>query len=82
MVKLESQNERKKLLRIEKPLRHEERWNKDFVNPDLTVRERKTHFELRQQSKQRKENGDKNLIIDQAIRILSCVVKTDILSPK
>ena len=48
MVKLESQNQRNKLLRIVKKLRHAERWNKVFINPDLTVKERKIHFELRQ----------------------------------
>ena len=47
-----------------KKLRHEERWNKVFINPDLTVKERKIHLELRQQLKQRKENGERNLIID------------------
>ena len=52
MVKLDSLNQRSKLLRIAKMLRHEERWNKVFINPDLTVKERKIHFELRLQIRQ------------------------------
>ena len=51
MVKLESQNRRNKCLRIAKKLRHEKRWNKVFNNTDLSVKERKMHFELRQQLK-------------------------------
>ena len=59
MVKLESLNPTDC-----KKLRHEERWNKVFINPDLTVKEREMHFELKQQLKQRKENGERNLVID------------------
>ena len=51
MVKLESHDQRNKLFVILKRLRHAERWNKVFINPDFTVKERKMHFELRQQSK-------------------------------
>ena len=54
MVKLDSYNQRNKLLRIAKKLPHEKRWNNVFINPDLTVREREMHFELRQQLRQEK----------------------------
>ena len=43
-VKLESQNQWNKLLRIAKKLRHEEIWNKVVTNPDLAAKERKMYF--------------------------------------
>ena len=74
-VTLEIQNQRNNLLRIAKKLQHEERWKKVFINTDLTARERKMYFELRQQSKLRRENDERNLIVDRG-RIMHSNIKS------
>jgi hypothetical protein len=44
-------------------LRKKEFWNKVFINPDRTAKERTEDRELRDELKRRKEAGEKNLVI-------------------
>ncbi|KAJ8042605.1 Histone-lysine N-methyltransferase trithorax [Holothuria leucospilota] len=63
VVKLEAPNQRNKLLRIAKNLRGKEEWQGVYINPDLTVKERKKDYELRKELKHRRENGEHNLVL-------------------
>ena len=51
-------------------LRKSDKWNKIYVSPDLTVREREVNRALRDELKRRRANGEQNLIIKRG-RIVS-----------
>lgn len=63
VVKLGSVNQKHKILRIAKRLRDKEDWQGVYINPDLTVKERKKDYELRSELKRRREGGETNLIL-------------------
>ena len=63
IVSLESIGIRQELLRLAPQLRSCEAYNRIYINPDLTPREREQGRKLREELAARKERGEKSLVI-------------------
>ena len=62
-VTLESVKNKREILMKAKKLREAERWERVFVTPDLTPKERQQNKELREELKQRTKDGEEGLVI-------------------
>ena len=63
IVTLRNKQMRDQVLRSAKNLRRIPEWDGVYIGPDLTKKERESDYNLRQELKRRRNNGEKNLMI-------------------
>ena len=63
LITLEDISIKRSILKQATKLRNSSKWNEVFIFPDLTPKERQTNKKLREELRNRKQVGEKNLII-------------------
>lgn len=65
LIQLESPHRKSEFLSASKRLRQTDRWKDTYISPDMTRQQREENWKLRQELKQRRENGEQELVIRQ-----------------
>nr|XP_054761594.1 uncharacterized protein LOC129268031 [Lytechinus pictus] len=65
LVHLESPRMRNEILSAAKKLKQTTKWKDTYISPDMTRQQREENWKLRQELKQRRENGEQDLVIRQ-----------------
>ena len=63
LITLEGISIKRSILKQATKLRNSSKWNEVFISPDLTPKERETNKKLREELRNQKQAGEKNLII-------------------
>jgi len=63
VVTLGTRTMKVKVLRVAKSLRSNDQWKQVYINADETKREREKQYQLRKELRDRRENGETNLVI-------------------
>ena len=64
---MENESQKRQILSKAKTLRNSTEWNRVYISPDLTPKERAENKKLRDELKRRRNEGEANLIIRKGV---------------
>jgi len=72
LATLDSEQHKRPIIKNGIKLRKSTTWNKVYVSPDLTAKERDVNKALREELKQRRTNGERDIIIKRGKIVSKC----------